>query len=40
MKVMMVQILGGVYTHKHLSVEGKNGINRINRDSRKSMVIG
>ena len=39
MKVMMAQILGGVYTHNHLSVEEKNGINRINRDSRKSMVI-
>ena len=40
MKVTMAQILGGVYTHNHLSVEEKNGINRINRDSRKSMVIG
>ena len=41
MKVTMVQILGGVYIHTiTLSVEEKNGINRINRDSRKSMVIG
>ena len=45
MKVTMVQTLGAVHTHTHthtitLSVEEKNGINRINRDSRKSMVIG
>lgn len=41
MKVTMVQILGGVHTYTiTLRVEEKNGINRINRDSRKSMVIG
>ena len=42
MKVTMAQTLGAVHTHTHthtitLSVEEKNG---INRDSRKSMVIG
>ena len=47
MKVTTAQTLGAVHTHTHththtitLSVEEKNGINRINRDSRKSMVIG